>query len=482
MHKLPGARHQTRNIMAEFKFSCPKCNQRILCDVTYSGMQINCPVCQQAIVVPQAPPSADIPPPPVVARASYEAPPPPVPPSGSGPSLATRQSTATPATGRRFAGVPDASGEPLPKPKSKVLRNVLVITACVVALAVIGVGGWFGFTKLKGHGGATKGNPAATVATPTANQAMAALGILTKVHSAYTNFNTVTEDGSFTMFVSLTNLTIADTQPGSPAAKKTPNRRPAGMPRTIEVTADYSVKKGQSNWVYFAVDGKGQAGGQSQSMTMAYWSAGKGMFMFQDPHMQGATPTYIQMSDASALPVAAATEQVKKVQEIFSDPAQISKIIKDLGQTEDEPVAGQDCYTLTAKVLGQKVKVWVNKSNYMIAQAQITLGGMISDADIDDAFSLVTAVMPATGNNVPPQQLDMVKSQLKTYAPAVAKVRGTLTSTTKNIQVNPTLTADDFVYQVPKGVRLTPMITVNPQTRPAVRNVAPTAAPAVRAN
>jgi hypothetical protein len=43
--------------MAEFNFSCPQCGQRIQCDTTYSGKQINCPVCQKPIVVPQASPA-----------------------------------------------------------------------------------------------------------------------------------------------------------------------------------------------------------------------------------------------------------------------------------------------------------------------------------------------------------------------------------------------------------------------------------------
>jgi hypothetical protein len=42
--------------MAEFKFSCPQCKQRIQCDASYVGSQINCPVCQKAVIVPPIPP------------------------------------------------------------------------------------------------------------------------------------------------------------------------------------------------------------------------------------------------------------------------------------------------------------------------------------------------------------------------------------------------------------------------------------------
>lgn len=38
--------------MAEFKFPCPACKRLIQCDAAYVGTSVNCPLCQQAIVVP----------------------------------------------------------------------------------------------------------------------------------------------------------------------------------------------------------------------------------------------------------------------------------------------------------------------------------------------------------------------------------------------------------------------------------------------
>lgn len=43
--------------MAEFKFPCPQCRQKIQCDASCVGTRINCPACQQSIIVPPAPPS-----------------------------------------------------------------------------------------------------------------------------------------------------------------------------------------------------------------------------------------------------------------------------------------------------------------------------------------------------------------------------------------------------------------------------------------
>ena len=84
--------------MAEFKFFCPQCGQHIQCDTSYSGRQINCPLCQQTIVVPQP----------------------------------LRADGATPV--------------PV---KPQTLRKVLVIAAAVVALAGLITVGWFGYSKIR---------------------------------------------------------------------------------------------------------------------------------------------------------------------------------------------------------------------------------------------------------------------------------------------------------------------------------------------
>jgi hypothetical protein len=45
--------------MPELKFFCPQCRQKIQCDATYAGSHINCPACQQSILVP----ASSVPPP-----------------------------------------------------------------------------------------------------------------------------------------------------------------------------------------------------------------------------------------------------------------------------------------------------------------------------------------------------------------------------------------------------------------------------------
>lgn len=89
--------------MAEFKFFCPQCGQQIQCDTGYAGTRINCPACQQPIVVPQS----------------------------------SRTATAT--------------------AKSKPWQNSLIIGGLAIVLAGLVIGGWYGWSKIKSHKFAEKG-------------------------------------------------------------------------------------------------------------------------------------------------------------------------------------------------------------------------------------------------------------------------------------------------------------------------------------
>ena len=43
------------DVPVNIKFACPKCGQRIKCESSFSGNQINCPACQQQLTIPRIP-------------------------------------------------------------------------------------------------------------------------------------------------------------------------------------------------------------------------------------------------------------------------------------------------------------------------------------------------------------------------------------------------------------------------------------------
>lgn len=84
--------------MTEFRFVCPSCKRQIQCDTSYCGTQINCPGCQQIIVVP--------------------------PTQGAGGALP--------------AGV-----------NPRTFQTVLITCVSVIVLAALLTAGWFGYSKFR---------------------------------------------------------------------------------------------------------------------------------------------------------------------------------------------------------------------------------------------------------------------------------------------------------------------------------------------
>jgi hypothetical protein len=117
--------------MADIKFPCPTCQQSIVCDELWCGQEIQCPSCKAQLVVPrqEAAEQPSLVPKPPTAGASklsigrHEKPPGP------------------PPSGQRF--VPGAM-KPMAKPAKKK-ADVMKYVKVVVALAVLGGAGYFGY-------------------------------------------------------------------------------------------------------------------------------------------------------------------------------------------------------------------------------------------------------------------------------------------------------------------------------------------------
>src|SRR5947209_5358951 len=133
--------------MAEIKFSCPLCTQHIACDELWGGHQIQCPGCKGELTVPVVPKAAA---PPGPMRVSA----PPPPPSAGGNPLVP----PVPAAGKLSIGAQahSAGTAAAPPPKNIPVRNLtppppkkgsaaLKYAKVAAVVAVLGVGGYFGF-------------------------------------------------------------------------------------------------------------------------------------------------------------------------------------------------------------------------------------------------------------------------------------------------------------------------------------------------
>ena len=405
--------------MPDFKFTCPQCGQTIECDVSYGGVQINCPACAQAIVVPHP------------TGAAHAAPPAPMAMPG--------------ARGQRFAG---AQMPPVPE-KSNTLRNVIVIVAVIIVLAALGVGGWVGYSKYQAKQALKKGNPAAMVATPSASQTTSALDLLAKVQNAYTNLTSLSVSGTSVMTLDMSQLTMADVDP---KAKNNKNRK-ANIPKSLTYNMQLSLKLGRPNLYCFQGTSLMNMGRQSMTNITAVWSPGEtnySLTMMSAAAYKNRNYTTVKDRNTGLMSGGGQPSFLSMgiMNLFFNDgTVDIAKFVQEWGQTEDGTVDGQDCSTITAKVFGQKLKLWIRKDNYMILQSQVTLGAPVSDSDIDAAIETFDTTKD-------PAQIAKDKAQAKQQMQMMTKIRGTITDTYGDVEANPSLTADDFNYPVPRGVRL----------------------------
>ena len=114
--------------MAEMRFECPRCQQRISCEEAWSGHELECPTCKNTITVPANP---------AAAAAAGDPLAPKVPAGGANLSVGQAQ---RPAVQNR--GIPIRNLAPPPPGKK---NPVVTCGVPIVILAALGLGGFFGY-------------------------------------------------------------------------------------------------------------------------------------------------------------------------------------------------------------------------------------------------------------------------------------------------------------------------------------------------
>jgi len=376
--------------MSEFKFACPKCNGEILCDTTYSNRQINCPICQQLIVVPKA-----------ISKAG-----------GGG-----------------------------------VMKKVLMAVGILVVVGVLGAGGWYFYSKHKEKVAAAAGNPAAQVTEPSSQSVASALAVTEKMHLAYSSLDSLRAHGTAVMVIDTSAITAADVNPNS--KNKNAKQRPAGLPKSVTMTTEVSMKLAKPNMFLIEGNMKQAAGPMTMTNTTATWSSGDTNYSLILA-AGGAYKNFTTVKDrnqALMMNGQGGALAVGVPELFFDDMGTMSKFISDWGQTGEESLDGENCVMLTGKMMGQKLKIWVSKTSYLILKSEITLGGALSDADLDAAMAL------NTNTNMSAAQVAQMKAQAKQAVAMITKIKGTITET-YDYETNYTFSANDFTYPVPRGVKL----------------------------
>jgi hypothetical protein len=412
--------------MIEFKFPCPSCGQRLQANDAYSGTQINCPTCQQPLIVPHLPSI-----PPVGSALAV----PPLPPAQSEPGVPLKQRPVSAGNQSRtkWVVVWAATG--------------LLVVGAIAFVVASGL-----LSRSESHVAGRPGKEAASHkdfhTSPAANpQSLTAAEIVQKVAEQYGSLTSYSATGTTVsvMDMSKADLTKMPGMDNMPAGAKESKGFQQAMSKPMRIESEFSAKLGRPG--FYLVEWESMAG--PAGMKGAVWSAGEGHFLsmtktkytrMESREMALASATGISGGVAGTLPAI-----------FFQDQSSPLNFFKKAKRSEDKTVDGEDCYVLNGDAMGMKVILWVTKGTFLIKQKQMVLGGKltmpeVSEATMEEGFKKM--------GDLTPEQKAQAKAAVNNMKPLLSQMKGTMTETYRNIEINKPVQKEDFNYELPAGAML----------------------------
>jgi hypothetical protein len=377
--------------MKAFKFSCPHCQQSLEATPEYAGVQINCPSCQAAFVVPEA--SAA-----------------PAPRPGK---LTKAPSTVHYAATSPVMALAMARKAKKPRVGLYVGWGVGVVVAVAAILFVPKL-----LDKYHQHQEEVAAAEAAAKAPPPPPPPppdLAADEILKKVGATYKKLTSYSVQG--------VSIGTIDRSQISPAMKE---------PQTV--TTKLSLRLGKPDNYRM----EWERGVGKQQVKGAVWAAGKGDFVHA-----GTVTTKVKDRETALNTAAASSDTLGTfIAALFFDETNSpATALKNYAKTNNETLNGQKCYVLTGQLASRNVLFWVHKSDFLIAQAELLLGGKVDEA----ALAGLTLAQKAQKEKA-------------------SKLKGNFIETYQDIVTNKVLNPSDFETAFPPNA--TPITKQPRQPRP----------------
>lgn len=387
--------------MSDFKIACPGCGQHILANDDYAGLQINCPACQAAIVVPANPAAPPAPPP--VGRLSVSA-------------LSSAQPHASvPVPSPEQQGSASYQAHVAHRPK----RSSAGLIAGVAAIALIGLSAYINRGWLAGkwralHGTSDAGIAAANQPSPTSPEPTVT-EIWQNMVATYKGLTSLSATGR-------ADIVLEESQ-GS-AAANTPGTRG-------QMFNDVAIKLGRPD--NFRVDLIQHMG--PVTMSNIAWSTGQGYYRMINNKRSN------ESSRDAALSGFAAWGPVFMGFLFFNEADVVPADVANLSKTNGAAIPGQPCYVLAAKNFSHNtVIIWVNKQTFLIQRLQVGMGGNTSELEMDDAKIKDTLTAANKGRAATPAEITQFKAQMK----MASQIKGTVTETYQDIQTNVPIALAEF--------------------------------------
>jgi hypothetical protein len=412
--------------MIEFKFPCPNCGQRIQVSDAYSRRQIDCPACQKPIMVPHLPGTLPAIPPIAV---------PPLPPAQLQPAVPLSDPTVT---------------------ARKKSRTKWAVICGATGLVVVGAIAFVLFSGVLSRSdsdltGALDKKAAARTGSKrsasTGSSSLSATEIVQKIAEQYESLSSYSASGT-TVSVMDMSKTDPKNMPGMaqlPADAKDSKAFQQAVSKPIRAEIEFTAMLGRPD--FYRVEWENKAG--PVGMKGAVWSIGEGDYLsitaakymkMESREMALASATGVSGGVAGTLPGI-----------FFKDSTSQLKLFKKAERGEDETVDGEDCYVLRGDAMGSQVNLWVTKDKFLIKQKQMVLGGKSTMPDMDDAA--MEQGLEKMGK-LTPEQKAQAKAAMKNMKPMLSQMKGSITETYRQLEINKPVKKEDFNYELPAGAVL----------------------------
>jgi hypothetical protein len=325
--------------MSEIRFSCPTCQQTLEAQPEHAGMQVNCPHCQTAMIVPQAQEAAPAAAPSAAApRSKLSKAPSPVQHAATSPAMAQ-------TIIRRKKKPPYAL-------YAKIAAGLVAIAAAIYFVPQI----VDKYQRQKAAEAAAKAEAERKARIPPEPPPLEADAILQKVSELYKELPSYSVHGE-----SVANMDMSQVN----AMLKDP----------IHATANYTMLLGRGG--RYRVDWERDMGGVP--MKGSGWSTGKGDFVEMGKsvvRMKNLAQAFTTISTTSGtLGMFIATT-------FFHQTNSLELALKSFAKTNNETLNGHKCYVLTGEIARQKMFFWIHRDDFLIAQAKMILSGKLDEADL----------------------------------------------------------------------------------------------------
>lgn len=183
----------------------------------------------------------------------------------------------------------------------------------------------------------------------------------------------------------------------------------------------------------------------------AVWSDGTDNYLMMKPEqyskVQGrdmalAAATGISGGAANTVPSA-----------FFGTGTNILKTLQDLSRRPDERVSDEDCYVIEGTLAGTMTMVyWIGKRDFLIRQRQQVLGGTMKMPEMSDDG--IRQSLKSMNQEPTPEAIEKTRNTMKRVAAMTSKIRGTITETHTDIEVNTPAKGTAVAFKPPAEAKL----------------------------